>query len=159
VGGCVRSGSDGRYTSTYEDVLILRAAEHASYLALTGLKRLELTIDMWAGVEAFEAIKPSGLLPYTDGRHRFFLWICTVRLLQREDIERIEVSVEADETDARQPGMLAMVPSRRQCAQWEEQVELIVRGKMDRLCGQLVYAIGVSEGRANPLIGSDFMFR
>jgi hypothetical protein len=44
-------------------------------------------------------------------------------------------------------------------AQEEEQVELIVRGKMDGLCGQLVYAIGVSEGRANPLVGSDFMFR
>jgi hypothetical protein len=155
----VGNGSDGRYTSTYEDNLILRAAECASYLALTGLKRLTLTIDMWAGVEAFEAIKPSGLLPYTDNRHIFFLWVCTVRLLQRDDIARIDVSVEADETDARQPGMLAMAPSRRQCEQWEEQVELIVRGKMDGLCGQLVYAIGASEDRKNPLVGSDFMFR
>jgi hypothetical protein len=158
VGGHVGDGSDGRYTSTYEDNLILRAPERASYLTLTGLKRLALTIDMWAGVEAFEAIKPSGLLPYTDNRHRLFLWVCTVRLLQQEDIERIEVSVEADETDARQPGLLAIAPSRRQCEQWEEQVELIVRGEMDRLCGQLVYAIGVSESRANPLVGFDFVF-
>jgi hypothetical protein len=159
VGGHVESGSNGRYVSTYEDILILRAAERASYLALTGLRRAELTIDMWAGVEAFEAIQLSGLLPYTDNRHIFFLWVCTVRLLQRDDIARIDVSVEADETDARQPGMLAMAPSRRQCEQWEEQVELIVRGKMDGLCGQLVYAIGASEDRKNPLVGSDFMFR
>jgi hypothetical protein len=80
-----------------------------------------------------------------------------VRLLQWEDIDRIEVSVDADETDSRQPGMLAMGPSRRQCAQWEEQVELIVRGKMDGLCGQLGYAIGVSKGRRNPSVGDESM--
>jgi hypothetical protein len=46
VGGHVEGGSNGRYTSNYEDILILRTAERASYLALTGLRRVELTTDM-----------------------------------------------------------------------------------------------------------------
>jgi hypothetical protein len=36
-------------------------------------------------------------------------------------------------------------------------VELIVRGKMDGLCGQLGYAIGVSKGRRNPSVGDESM--
>jgi hypothetical protein len=63
---CERRSSQ-RSPTSYEDLLIVRAAERASYLALTDLLRLELCIGMEAGLAACNDTYRRGLDPKDYG--------------------------------------------------------------------------------------------
>jgi hypothetical protein len=105
-----------------------------SFLALSRLQRLELFIDAWPGIEAAAPIIfPSGVLGKSrSGRfHMIGEWL---PLLERRDLEDVEVRVE--EGALRQQGIGSrrnphFSISAQQRAEWEEQIRLIVIGELD----------------------------
>jgi hypothetical protein len=117
---CERRSSQ-RSPTSYEDLLIVRAAERASYLALTDLLRLELCIGMEAGLAACNDTYRRGLDPKDYGfmseMEMLHMWICWIRLLQRPDIEKIDVRVEADTEKG--TGLVRFEASVQQCSDWE----------------------------------------
>jgi hypothetical protein len=116
-----------------QSLLTWRRPMRDSFLALTRLQRVELYVDIWPGIEA---AAPYAFQRYSDGRlmrttiHMIGDWI---RLLERRELEDVDVRVE--EGALVQPGLhpLRNKPfpiSAQQRLEWEEQIRLIVRGKL-----------------------------
>jgi hypothetical protein len=151
-------GSSDRHSwqrppTSYEDLLILRAAERASFLALTDLRRLELFIGMQAGLTAsniHRALDPTDydLMFEMDRIDHLHMWICWIRLLQRPDMDRIDVRVEAD-TESDSASTWSFGTSIQQRADWEPQVELIIRGRLGELDGKLSFPRSLNSDTAS----------
>jgi hypothetical protein len=141
-----------RSPTSYENLFILRAAERASYLSFMGLRRLELFISMEAGLTASGIHRSLDNADYNlrfkkAQNDRMHMWICWIRLLQRPDIEKIDVRVEAETENG--TGSMRFGTSIQQRADWEQQVELIIRGKLGELNGKLNFPRSLSSDTAS----------
>jgi hypothetical protein len=83
-----------------------------------------------------------------DQNDRLHMWICWIRLLQRPDIEKIDVRVEAD-TENGTGSTRNFWISGQQRADWEQQVELIIKGKLGELTGKLDFPRSLSSNTAS----------
>jgi hypothetical protein len=139
-----------RSATSYEDLLNVRAAERASYLALTDLRSLELCIGMEAGLTAsndtYRGLDPKDY-GFMSEMEMLQMWICWIRLLQWPDIEKIDVRVEADTENG--TGLLRLEASVQQCSDWEQQVELIIRGRLGELDSKLNFPGSLSSDTAS----------
>ena len=114
-------------------LLIWRQPMRNSFLALSRLQRVEVFVDAWPGIEAVKPFSvPDEVIDKTFRRGTYHMIGDWIRLLERQDVEEVEVRVE----EGGMPGSEISIGRNRpfpisgqQRLEYEGQVELIVRGR------------------------------
>ena len=114
-------------------LLTWRQPMRNSYLALTGLQRVELFVDAWPGIEAITHFSFPGLgFDRTMLFGTFHMIGDWIRLLERQDVEDVDVRVEEGGVMGIGLAFKRTRPfpiSAQQRLEYEGQVEVIVRGR------------------------------